>query len=129
MRVLVAGSTTWTDREAIRQELSKLAPGSSVIAGDSPGADALALEEARSLGLVAVPMAKSKQDYARYRRAAWKGLNERMLAAGVNRVLVFHPAIEKSRGSKHLIELANAAGVEVQLVSGESPTEFKSNQA
>ena len=36
-------------------------------------------------------------------------------AAGVVLVLVFHPDIEASRGSGHLIELARAAGVEVRV--------------
>ena len=43
------------------------------------------------------------------------GLNERMLASGVARVLVFHPALEKSRGSGHLAGLAKTAGVEVSV--------------
>jgi hypothetical protein len=60
-------------------------------------------------------MAKTKEDYAKYRRGAWKGLNERMLASGAVRVLAFHPAIENSRGTKHLVEIARAAGIEVQV--------------
>jgi hypothetical protein len=60
-------------------------------------------------------MAKSAADYARYRRAAWKGLNERMLASGAHLVLAFHPDIEKSHGSKHLVTLARAAQVEVRV--------------
>ena len=46
---------------------------------------------------------------------AWKGLNERMLASGAVLVLAFHPDIAASQGSKHLIELARAAGVEVRV--------------
>ena len=60
-------------------------------------------------------MAKSQADYTRYKRAAWKGLNERMIASGADVVLAFHPAIEASRGSKHLVELARAASIEVRL--------------
>jgi hypothetical protein len=67
------------------------------------------------LGLAVEPMAKNSADYARYRRGAWKGLNERMLAAGATLVLAFHPDLEKSRGSKHLVELARAAGITVQV--------------
>ncbi len=115
MRVIVAGAVAWTDAEAIRRELAKLPGGAVVIHGDSPGADALAGVVAAALGLTVVPMAKSKADYAKYQRGAWKGLNERMLATGAVRVLVFHPAIEKSRGSGHLIGLARAAGVEVSV--------------
>jgi hypothetical protein len=115
MRIIIAGAVAWTDAEAIRRELSKLPRGTTVIHGDSAGADALAGLVAAQLGFVVEPMAKNKQDYARYRRAAWKSLNERMLASGAELVLAFHPDIEASRGAKHLAALARAAGVEVRI--------------
>jgi hypothetical protein len=115
MRVLVAGATAWSDAEAIRRELVKLPSGTIVVHGDAPGADALAGQVAAQLGLVVESMAKDKQDYARYKRGAWKALNERMLASGAELVLVFHPAVDASRGSKHLVSLARAASVEVQV--------------
>jgi hypothetical protein len=115
MRVIVAGAVAWGDVEAIRRELSELPPGSTIIHGDCPGADAIAGEVAVQLGLTVEPMAKSKSDYVKYRRAAWKGLNERMLASGAVLVLAFHPDVEASRGSKHLIGLARAANVEVRV--------------
>ncbi len=117
MRVIVAGAVAWTDAEAIRRELSLLPPESTVIHGDSPGADALAGKIAAELGFAVEPMAKNAQDYARYRRAAWKGLNERMLASGALLVLAFHPDIKASRGSKHLVELARAANIDVRVYS------------
>jgi hypothetical protein len=115
MRVIVAGATAWRDGEAIRRELARLPAGTTIIHGDSPGADALAGQVAAELGFAVEPMAKIEQDYARYRRAAWKGLNERMLASGAVLVLAFHPDIRASQGSGHLIELARAAGVEVRV--------------
>ena len=118
MRVIVAGAVAWSNVEAIRRELGKLPARSTVIHGDCAGADAIAGRVAAELGLAVEPMAKNKADYAKYKRGAWKGLNERMLASGAVRVLVFHPAIEKSRGSGHLIGLARAAGVEVTVFAG-----------
>jgi hypothetical protein len=115
MRVIVAGAVAWSNEEAIRRELAKLPAGSTVIHGDCEGADAIAGRVAAELGLAVEPWAKNKADYAKYKRGAWKGLNERMLASGAVRVLVFHPAIEKARGSGHLIGLAQAAGVEVTV--------------
>jgi hypothetical protein len=115
MRVLVAGATAWADADAIRRELVKLPLGTTVIHGDSPGADALAGQIAAQLGFTVEPMAKNKHDYAKYHRGAWKGLNERMLASGVVLVLVFHPDLKASRGSKHLIDLSRAASIEVQV--------------
>jgi hypothetical protein len=117
MRVIVAGATAWSDANAIRRELARLPPGTEIIHGDSPGADALAGQVAAQLGLAVLAMAKNRDDYARYRRGAWKGLNERMLATGAVLVLAFHPAIEKSRGTRHLIGLARAADIEVRIFS------------
>lgn len=115
MRILVAGAVAWTNEVAIRRELAKLPTPSAVVHGDSPGADALAGRIAAELGLSVESMAKSKDDYAKYKRGAWKALNERMLASGVELVLVFHPDLEASRGSKHLVKAARAAGVEVRV--------------
>lgn len=115
MLVIVAGAVAWSDAAAIERELSKLPAGSTVIHGDCPGADALAGEIAARLGHLVAPMAKNSDDARRYRRAAWKGLNERMLARGAELVLVFHPDFDASRGSKHMALLARNAGVEVRI--------------
>jgi hypothetical protein len=117
MRVIVAGAVAWADEEAIRRELAKLPTGAVVIHGDCTGADAIAGEIARELGLAVEAMAKNAADRARFKRAAWKGLNERMLAAGAELVLVFHPDFEASKGSKHMAELAERASVEVRVFS------------
>jgi hypothetical protein len=118
MRVIVAGAVAWLDEDAVRRELANLPAGSVVIHGDCPGADEIAGRVAAELGLVVEPMAKNKDDYAKYQRAAWKGLNERMLATGCELILVFHPDIAASRGSGHLIELAKIANVEVRVFAG-----------
>lgn len=115
MRIIVAGAVAWVDTDAIRRELSKLPPGSVVVHGDCPGADALAGAIARELGFAVEPMAKNAADRVRYKRAAWKGLNERMLASGAELVLVFHPAFDQSNGSKHMAQLAERASVEVRV--------------
>jgi len=115
MRVIVAGATAWSNAAAIRRELARLPAEATVIHGDAPGADLLAGMVAAQLGLAVEPMSKSKQDYARYRRAAWKGLNERMLASGAVLVLAFHLSLASSRGTRHLVEIARAAGVEVRV--------------
>jgi hypothetical protein len=117
MRVLVTGSTRWDDAGAIRRELTKLGAGSTVVHGDCAGVDALAGEVASELGFAVELWRKNDEDYRRYQRGAWKGLNERMLASGVALVLAFHPGLNEpgqARGSRHLIELAEAAGVEVR---------------
>jgi hypothetical protein len=117
MRVIVTGSTLWTDAAALRRELAKLPPGSVVLHGDSAGVDALAGEVARELGLAVEPFRKEPIDYRRYRRGAWKALNERMLESGAVLVLAFHPELDqpgRAQGSNHMLELAKARGVEVR---------------
>jgi hypothetical protein len=34
-------------------------------------------------------------------------------------VLAFHPCIEQARGTRHMVEIARKAGVEVRLVTGQ----------
>src|SRR5688572_9923400 len=117
MRVIVTGSTLWSDAAAIRRELRKLPSGSTIIHGDSDGVDALAGQVAVELGLVAEAFAKEPDDYQRYRAGAWKRLNERMLESGAELVLAFHPELYQpkgARGSKHMIGLAQKHGVEVR---------------
>jgi hypothetical protein len=115
VRVIVAGAVAWTNLEAIRRELAQMPAGTVVIHGDCAGADALAGQIAAELGFAVEAMAKNAADRSRYGRAAWKGLNERMLASGAELVLVFHPDFEASKGSKHMAELAALASVEVRV--------------
>lgn len=116
MRVIVAGAAAWANEGAIRRELEALPAGSVVLHGDSPGADALGGAVAASLGLAVEPMRKNARDYVKYPGEAWRGLNERMLAAGAELVLAFHPSVATSRGTKHLLELAAAWGVAARVI-------------
>src|SRR3569833_4760076 len=89
MRVLVTGSTSWTDRNLIHAALSKLPGGSVVVTGDTDGVDAIAIDLARELGLRVEAMRKSAVDAERFPGEAWKGLNDRMIGAGIDLVFVF----------------------------------------
>lgn len=117
MRVIVAGGSGWSDVEVIRRELSLLPIGATVVHGDSPGADAIAGQVAVGLGLGVEAWKKESEDYQRYKRGAWKGLNERMLASGADLVLAFHRDLGKSRGTKHLVAIAKKAEVAVRVIS------------
>ena len=115
MRAIVAGAVAWSDQDAIRRELSKLPIGTTIIHGDCTGADAIAGQVARELGFAVEAMNKNEEDYSKYTREAWKGLNERMLATGAMLVIVFHPSVASSHGSRHLIDLAQIANIEVRV--------------
>ncbi len=120
MRVLVTGSTTWTSVDTVRRELACLPLGSVIVTGDTPGADAIALQTAAQLGLLVEPMKKEKLDYKCHAGAAWKGLNERMIATGIDLVLAFHPDLGKpgcARGTQHVVDLANQYGIPVSIFS------------
>lgn len=118
MRVIIAGATTWTDRDLIREQLAALPSDTVVVYGDAPGADAIAGEIAVELNFKTEPMVKNKEDYRRFGRVAWKGLNERMLATGIDLVVGFHPDVESSQGTKHMADIAKAADVTVKIITG-----------
>ncbi|MEL6109952.1 MAG: hypothetical protein AAFU85_28405 [Planctomycetota bacterium] len=117
MRVIVAGSTTWKNADAIRERLKSLPAETAVVVGDAPGADEMGGEIAAQLDLAVEPMVKNSEDHERFQKLAWKGLNERMLATGIDLVLAFHPDVDQSTGTKHLIELADAAGIPVEVIT------------
>jgi len=119
MRVLVTGSTSWTDRDVIRAALSKLPKDTVVVTGDTEGVDAIAIDVARDIGLGVDAMRKTTGDVDRYPGESWKGLNERMINSGVELVLAFHPEIDvpgKARGTRHVIELAGARLMSVEII-------------
>jgi hypothetical protein len=120
--VIVAGAVGWRDAGPIRRELVVLPPGTVIVHGDCAGADELAGRVGCELGFATERWVKTHEDERTHgRRLAWMGLNERMLAAGATLVLVFHADLDtpdQARGSKHLMALASAAGVEVRGFTG-----------
>ncbi len=72
---LFCGSRDWTDRERIRRDLESLPEGSVVIEGGARGADRIAQEEARELGLH-VATVRAQWDF--YGRSAGYRRNEAM---------------------------------------------------
>lgn len=115
--MLITGSTTWTDAAARRRELAALSARSTIVIGNTPGIDAMAIALAQELGLAAQPMRKSRADRKTHPVDSWKGLNEPMLATGVDLVLAFHAEYGQpgcARGTVHMVELARAAEVEAR---------------
>jgi hypothetical protein len=120
MKVLISGSRTWTDPEPIATVLSALHEAYPhklfVVAGDAKGVDQLAHEECEKLGI----------DHAKF-YANWKGRGK---AAGPVRnnamlhfiqpelVYAFHPFIQNSKGTKHMLSRADLLDIPTILVTG-----------
>jgi len=114
MRILVTGSTAWTDALAIRREFARLPGACTVVTGDCPGVDACAIRVATALGWPLEGMKKNRADGRKHPGESWKGLNERMLATGIDLVLAFHADLDKpecARGTRHVLDLALLAGI------------------
>ncbi len=111
MKVLVCGSRTWTDVEAISRELACFPGDTTVIHGAAKGADAIADKIASQLGFKVIVFPAFWEEKG---RAAGPLRNLRMLAEGEpDLVLAFHK--EGSKGTAHMIVSAQRAGIEVRI--------------
>lgn len=112
-RVLICGSRTWMDSDAIRDRIFLLPKGSVVIHGGAMGADALAGRWARFYGHEEVVF---PADWSRNGRAAGPIRNHRMLIEGKpDRVIAFRMPGE-SRGTDDMVRRARGAGIPVEVV-------------
>ena len=120
--ILITGSRDWTDRARIRRVLANEAsrPGAIVIHGAAGGADTIADEEARALGMV---VERYPADWKRHRKAGGPIRNGVMLARllalrdeGAS-VAVYAFPLPGSVGTHDMIERARRAGVDVEVVT------------
>jgi len=117
MRILVTGSTKWTDKDSLFAILSRFPPETVFVTGDTAGVDALVREFRKTNGYRVHAMQKTLQDNIRYPGEGWKGLNERMIASGISHVIAFHPDLGKpgaARGTQHVIDCATAVSIPVE---------------
>jgi len=115
IRLLVCGSRHWTDREAIRAELVRqaLPPGSVVIHGAARGADTLAGEVAREMGLA---VEEYPADWSQGKKAG-PLRNERMVReCRPDRAVGFTTDLQASVGTRDCLRRAYQAGVPVRVV-------------
>jgi hypothetical protein len=86
-----------------------------VIAGGCRGADCLAVKAARDCGF---PYVEFLADWEKFGKAAGPIRNIAMLKEGKpDFALIFHPDIDSSKGSKHMLLLLKKAGVPFLLIS------------
>lgn len=115
-RVLVCGGRNWTNRAAIKRELTNLLPDLEVVIhGAAPGADLLAEDVAKELQIdyMGFP-AKWKQHH----KAAGPIRNRHQLKIGKpDLVLGFHSNIAESKGTKDMLNCAKKQGIETRLIT------------
>lgn len=111
MRVVVTGSRGWTKLGPILHALSKLPLDTIIVHGGAKGADALAEDAAKQLGMTTeVHFA----EWERLGRSAGPNRNEQMLDSKPDLVLAFWDG--SSRGTKHCIEGARKRGLPVEVI-------------
>lgn len=118
-RVLVCGDRNWTDKELIAGMLAKLTNVEEVIEGKARGADSLAGEVAREMG---IPVREFPAQWETYGRRAGPIRNLQMLNEGKPDVVIaFHDTLWRSRGTKHMIKIAEKAEITVMIISHQAP--------
>lgn len=111
MLVLVCGSRTWTDADAIERRLTALPATATVLHGHArTGADAIADKAARRLGLEVI---RYPADWATFGRRA--GIVRNRLMLGLNPALVIAFWDGTSTGTKDTIEEARRRGIAVEV--------------
>ena len=116
MRVLICGDRNWSDFDTIFQYLSKLPKDTVVIEGEARGADSMAREAARLLGLRVEPY---PADWEKHGRAAGPIRNKEMLLKGrPDLVVAFHENIATSKGTKNMVDQALKAGIKTAVLRG-----------
>ena len=112
--VLVCGDRNWANRTSIANCLKLLPRGTTIIHGGARGADSIAGEEAKKLGL-AVEIFPAEWD--KYGTAAGPIRNIKMLDRNPHLVIAFHPDLAKSRGTAHTVREARKRQIKVHLVT------------
>ena len=127
-KVLVTGSRDWSswDRDIIRRELFEWAAGASgpitLVHGGARGVDSIAGDIAKEAGWT---VRVYEADWEQHGKAAGPIRNRDMLckemyqdsSERLDLVLAFSVDLEKSKGTKDMVFVANRHGIPVKLVS------------
>jgi hypothetical protein len=112
MKVLVCGDRDWRDYGlvlGVLRHLVSVDPSLEIIEGEANGADSAGRVAGIRLGLV---VHKFPADWGRFGRRAGFLRNSQMLNEGhPDLVIGFHDSIERSKGTRMMLDLASKAGV------------------
>jgi hypothetical protein len=110
MRVIIAGSREITDPRVLLDALREVQwPISQVVCGMARGADQLGYDWAKANN---VPIAEFPADWNRYGKSAGYKRNVQM-AKNADALLALWDG--KSRGTRHMIEIATCQGLKVKI--------------
>jgi hypothetical protein len=114
MRVLICGSRNWSDYGYIENIMhERLKDGDIVIHGAARGADSIAGSIAEEMGLEVI---RFPANWKKYGRSAGPVRNQQMLAEGrPDEVWAFTNDLEKSRGTRHMVETARGVGAPTEV--------------
>ena len=111
MLVLICGSRDWTDHIHIHKRIEQLNPRTdTIIHGACRGADLIAANYANCLDF---QVKAFPADWGRWGRSAGFKRNAEMIAQKPDLVIAFQ--VDGSRGTQHTIDLARAAGIQVEV--------------
>ena len=131
MKALICGDRNWYNVAVIRNTLWRLKAFGydTIIEGEAKGADSIARDEALKLGFTVLKYpAKWKEYREKYPvkdfgfkwKSAGNDRNTQMLEEGKpDLVVAFHPDLQRSKGTKDMVNKSLAAGVKVIIIKGE----------
>ena len=130
-KVLVCGDREWKDRTYLFARLDEMMPlygFTEVIEGCARGADRLAEEWAKDRGLPIhhFPAEWDKYQHPQGKNPAGAIRNRRMLSEGKpDIVIAFHTALQHSKGTRDMVDIARRADVESVFVFPHSHEGYK----
>ena len=131
MKILVCGSRDWSNRRVIKQALLKLPKeGTIIVHGGATGADSIADDIARKAGFEVRVYPVTEEDWAEHGKSAGPRRNSHMIrmehsdkqGVPINLVLAFTPNLDRSRGTKDMVQKARKAGIKVEVIGVDQPT-------
>jgi hypothetical protein len=113
MKVVVCGDRKWLNISIIEKRLLELPSDTIIVQGECSGADILAKNVAREIGLDVVGF---YANWNKYGKSAGPIRNIKMLNTGPKLVIAFHDDLQKSKGTKHIVTEARKRGIEVEVI-------------